>query len=98
MSLRREYPVRMMINGIFITKVIIDPHYEVKHSGSISDELILELVKTLDGDTHEENDRKDSFLYFVKDNIMYKGKNYKLIWLLEDNEVYVGVINAYRRG
>jgi hypothetical protein len=43
---RREYSVSIVVNQIRITKVIIDPHYEAKHAASISDELILKLVKT----------------------------------------------------
>ena len=44
---RREYPIRLEINGRKITKVVIDPHYEVRHTGVINDKLILELVRLL---------------------------------------------------
>jgi len=33
--------------------LIIDPHYEEKHAESINDEIIIELVKTLDGEVVE---------------------------------------------
>lgn len=46
---RREYSVSIMVNRVQTNKVIVDPHYEEKHAESISDEFILELVKTLDG-------------------------------------------------
>lgn len=86
-----------MINGIFITKVIIDPHYEEKHSGSISDELILDLVKLLGGKVLEAVDYERPFSYFVSSPLELHGRKYKLVWLLEDNEVYLGVVNAHRR-
>ena len=46
---RREYSVNMKVNGLMINKVIIDPHYEEKHADTVNDEIILELVKTLNG-------------------------------------------------
>ena len=46
---RREFDISIVVNHIRITKVIIDPHYEEKHAKSITDKIILELVKTLDG-------------------------------------------------
>lgn len=92
---RREYIVCIRLNGVFITKVIIDSHYEKKHSASIDDEIILSLVQTLDGKTFEPVDKKSSYYYFV-DSLSLNNKKYKLIWPLEDNEVYIGIINAYR--
>ena len=72
-------------------------HYEEKHGASITDELILNLVQTLDNGSYEPDDIDGEYMYFVKDKIGLNGKLYKLIWLLEKNELYVGVINAYRR-
>lgn len=94
---RREYKIDLIVNETFISKVIIDSHYEEKHSESINDELILALVKTLDGKVFEVEDEKPPYSYFVTDKIKYDGKLYKLIWLLEDHQIYIGVINAYRR-
>ena len=37
------------------------------------------------------------FQYFMADPLVFKGKKYRLVWLLEDDAVYVGVINAFRR-
>ena len=94
---RREYEINITVNGIKINKVIIDPHYEEKHVESMSDELILDLVKTLNGEFHAPQDASPPYKYFVKDGIPVNGKLYKLIWLHEDHQIYVGVINAFRR-
>lgn len=94
---RREYSISITVNEILITKVIIDTHYEAKHAESVNDDIILRLVKTLDGQTFEPDDEKPPYSYFVTDNILLNDKAYKLIWLLEDHEIYIGVINAYRR-
>jgi len=94
---RREYLIDIVVNKIKITKVIIDPHYEKKHSESINDEIILELVKTLDGKVFEPDQASPPYSYFKQDRIEHNAKFYKLIWLLEEKQIYVGVINAYRR-
>lgn len=93
---RREYSIDLVVNNTRIYKVIIDPHYEEKHLESINDEIILSLVKTLDGKLFEADAVKDSYSYFVTDEIVFKKKQYKLIWLLEDHQIYIGVVNAYR--
>lgn len=75
----------------------IDPHYEEKHAGSVTDEVILELVSQLNGRMFKPVDVDDGFQYFVNDHLEYGGKFYKLIWLLEGEEVYIGIVNTYRR-
>lgn len=94
---RRTYDVDIRVNGQPITQVIIDPHYELRHSDSIDDELILALVLTLDGQEHVAEIIQETYTYFVTDKIDFRGHLYKLIWLMEDQHVYIGVINAYRR-
>lgn len=93
---RREYKVNIEFNDIRITKVIIDPHYEKKHSSSINDELILQLVQKIDGLVLFPESIKPPYSYF-SDEIRLNGKLYKMIWLLEDHQIYIGVINTYRR-
>ena len=94
---RRSYSVRLNINGIKITKVVIDPHYEIKHSETINDELSLKLVQLLDGgDFTPESTTKD-FEYYKTENLVINNKQYRLIWLIEKSELYIGIINAYRR-
>jgi hypothetical protein len=94
---RREYGIDILVNRRRITKVIIDTHYEKKHSATVDDQIILKLVQALDGEIIEPDAEDPPYSYFSQDRIELDGKFYKLIWLLEDDELYVGVVNAYRR-
>ena len=94
---RRTYPISLTINQRDIHSVIIDEHYEEKHSDTTNDELILNLVSQLDQKYFEPIDIKEPYSFFVLDQLEYQSKYYKLIWLLERDEMYIGVINAYRR-
>ena len=95
---RRVYPTSLVINGRALESVVIDPHYEEKHGESVSDEIILTLVKLLDGNSFRATDvDEDGFQYFVNDHMELDGRFYKLIWLLHEKELFVGIVNAYRR-
>lgn len=97
---RRSYKVFLVLNGRKIETVVIDPHYEERHSESVTDEIILNLVKKyLDGEEFESvsGPDEDGFEYFVRDSLELDGKLYKLVWLLKEQEVYIGIVNAYRR-
>ncbi len=39
----------------------------------------------------------DSFEYFTADNLIVNEKKYRLVWLIERDELFIGVVNAYRR-
>lgn len=93
----REFSISITVNSRKIQKVIIDSHYEAKHKSVINDELILRLVKSLDGGTYPVQDRNAPYEYYVTDRMEFEGKLYKLVWLLEDNQIYIGGVNAYRR-
>lgn len=92
---RTEYSIDLTINGIRINTVIISQHYLESHSDSITDAIILKLVEMLDGESFRPDDVDGEFKYF-KNFLEYKNKRYKLIWTLEDNYFYVGVVNAHR--
>lgn len=93
---RTEYQLFITVNGLRIESVIIDSHYRHKHSSTINDELILELVRKLDEGMYVHVDAKHPFEYFVVDGIILQEKAYRLIWLLEEGQSYIGVINAFR--
>jgi len=93
---RREYNIKtIIINGTFINQVVIDDHYIIKHGDHISDELILELVKLLNGIDQQPDKSTNEFNYFVN-LLKLSEKQYRLVWLMEDHKLYVGVINTYR--
>jgi hypothetical protein len=95
---RREYIIDLIINGRQLKRLIIDPHYEVKHGDSVSDKIIIDLVKELDGGFYRvEKVDGQGFQYFVEDHLELNNKLYKLIWLLHDDEIFIGVVNCYRR-
>jgi hypothetical protein len=83
------------VNGVKIVQVIIDAHYEEKHHSYMSDDLILKLVKELDGRQELPETKTDQYSYFAT-LIEFEEKKYRLIWLLEDHAIYIGVVNAYR--
>lgn len=52
---------------------------------------------TVNGLRFEPEDTDSPYLYFVADGLVLIGKRYKLVWLPEDNKLYIGMVNAYRR-
>ena len=98
MKSRRGYKVNLTVNRKKIRRVIIDPHYEEKHGDSIDDEIILELVKTLDKQEISAVDLDDEgFSYFIVDPVYYESNPYRLVWLLHEDDDFLGIINAFRR-
>ena len=61
----------------------------------MNDDLILKLVKELDGRRELPEARTDNYSYFTT-LVEFEEKQYRLIWLLEENAIYIGVVNAYR--
>ena len=95
--MRREFAVLMTVNHRQIFKVIIDPHYQLKHAASVDDEMILELVKCLDGKTFIPDHESGGFQYFKADPLYLRESKFRLVWLLEKKGSYLGVVNAFRR-
>ena len=91
---RRELRIKpITVNGRRISKVIVDPHID-KHE-DVTDDVILDLVRELDGAEQRPDDTKTQFEYFVSRIEVY-GKSYRLVWLLEDNQLYSGIVTAFR--
>ena len=96
MSQRRSYAVNMVVNGRKIKEVVIDPHYESRHS-NIDDDLILELVGYLNRKEFLAEERDGEWEYFMLDQIEHGGKFYRLVWCMRDRSSFIGVINCFRR-
>ena len=62
----------------------------------MSDDLIIELVKTQDNATLNVEEEKDGFQYFTVEPIEHNDRPYRVILLLCINDDFVGVINAFR--
>lgn len=94
---RGSYSVSITVNGQNIKKVVIDNHFKLKHSSTMSEKLILELVGLLDGGDFSPETKAHSFEYYMNENLVLENKRYRLVWLIEKEELFIGVINAYRR-
>jgi len=79
---RCEYPLKLVLNGRVLTRIIIDQHYKEKHSESINDNLIIELVKTLDGENFPVESRKDEFEFFKVEPVLWQEKPYRVVLVL----------------
>ncbi len=84
------------VNEIRINEVVIDSHYAERHLDHMNDELILTLVAELDGRRELPESKSGQYAYFATLIELGNGKQYRLIWLLEDHAIYIGVVNAYR--
>lgn len=93
-EMQREYMLRLVVNG----RVLIDSHYEIKHSDTINDALILELVKKLNGGIFEfDKITSAGWEIYANDPWYLDRKPYRIIWCLHPEEPYLGVINVFRR-
>lgn len=93
---RPEYPLKLTINSRKLSRVVIDQHYRERHSESITDQLILELVRELDGRNFPIERVNGEFSYFTVEPVFREDKPYRLILLLCLSDDYLGVINAFR--
>jgi hypothetical protein len=89
----KPYKLQILVNGKNITELIIGDHYKENHP-DINDEIIIDLVSLLDGKRFV-GEKTDQYEYF-RSELERNQKLYGLIWILEENKVYVGVINTYR--
>ncbi len=96
MNERNEYQLEVTINRYKLTRVIIDQHYKVKHSKSIDDQIILELVKKLDGEILPIDKEEDGYLFFKVEPIIRQNAPYRLVLVIYIHDDFLGVINAFR--
>ncbi len=94
-------PIPLRMNGLQITHVVIGRHYREKHAAYMTDELVLDLVRALDGSSFEADSTTKGIEYYATDielsKIGVRAKTYRLVWLLEGHALeIIGVINAYR--
>ncbi len=92
----RSYKGVFWFNDELYPELLIDPHFEVKHSASISDDLIIKLVRRLHLSDFELSGTKSGYGYY-KVNAEYLGKLYRLILVVPLHREYLGVRNAHRR-
>jgi len=98
MSEKREYALRITVNGTRYRRVIVDSHFERRHRESMNDSLILKLVRKLDGGAFlPEAKLANGYEIFVNDPWNLDGLAYRLIWTTHRSKDYIGVINAFRR-
>ena len=92
---RRVYPLQLTVNGRKLEWLIIDPHFEKKHP-YMNDEKIWGIVKFLDNKKFIPTTYKEKWDIF-ETNILYQPKNYRLVWCLEEDKNYLGIIHCYRK-
>jgi hypothetical protein len=93
---RPEYPLEITINGRDLNRVVIDQHYRLKHGDSMNDEIILELIKTLDGKKFPPEKVQGDHEYFTVEPVYRLEKPYRVILVLCLSDDYLGVVNAFR--
>ena len=93
MGERREYNLALILNKRYFKLLVIDSHYEKKHS-DINDKLILQLVEQLNGINIEPVDESGGFKYFAYE-MRWKSKKYRLV-LTYCDEDFLGVVNVFR--
>ena len=94
---RNEYPIEIVFNGGKFNTLVIDQHYKENHSESMNDELILELVKSLDGGTFRPDQESETgFQYFTIEPVFHLTKAYRVILVILIGDDFLGVINAFR--
>jgi hypothetical protein len=93
---RPQYPLKITINGRNLNRVVIDQHYRLKHGQSMNDEIILDLVKTMDGKKFPPEKIQGENEYFTVEPVYRLEKPYRVVLVLCLTDDYLGVVNAFR--
>jgi hypothetical protein len=91
---RRKYPLTIHFNARRFERVEIDPHYEENHP-DMTDQIILELVKLLDGRASERIEEDSQGFFYCARELYWHGKPYRIVLTYTD-ENFLGVVNAFR--
>lgn len=95
---KRVYHLPIVFNGRQFERVVISDHYQQRHQATMNDEIVLELVKRLDGERQPASDvAPDGYRYYSLDNVVYQGKPYRIVVTDHPLENFLGVVNAFRR-
>ena len=91
-----ELPInKISVNGIEFQRVLIDwKHISARHP-DIHKSLVLTAADQLNGKHFVPDKTKHPYQYFVS-MLSIERKSYRLIWLIEKNNDYLGIINLYR--
>lgn len=78
---RRIYPIELTVNNQKLFRLIIDPHFEIKHKDYINDQLIWELVQQLNNKSYfpDPPKRPSPWQYFTIESILHNEKDYCLV-------------------
>ncbi len=93
--MRKEFDIGISFNGKLYKPLIIDSHFRKKHP-AVTYEIIIDLVKSLDGGFFDPGEVRDGWSYFALEPV-FKGKApYRLVLVTSDSQRFLGVINAFR--
>jgi hypothetical protein len=95
MKARAEYNLVIRINSHEIRRVIIDQHYKINHP-DVTDEIILDLVKSLDGEDFPVQAERGEYQYFATEPVFRDQAPYRIVMVLCIFDDFLGVINAFR--
>lgn len=95
MADRKQYFLQIRINGRDLTRVIIDQHYKQNHP-DVTDEIILDLLRSVDREDFPIESEIDGFQYFTAEPLFRGQDPYRIVMVLYIFDDYLGVINAFR--
>jgi len=92
---RNEYVIHLVFNEKIYSRVIIDQHYKISHP-DMSDELIIEILKSLIFEDIRLDSEVGEYGYYKVDPAYLNSLPYRLIIVIPKDDKYIGVINAFR--
>lgn len=93
--MRKEFDVTITFNGKRRRPLVIDSHFRKKHP-DVTYEIIIALVKSVDGSIYEPQEVVDGWSYYAINGVSHKNAPYRLVLVTRQGESFLGVINAFR--